>query len=183
MYPANDPRSLPPLAEAPRPGRTSEQQQTGEVCIELRAHNALSRQQARWFLITVAFGPALTTGFCLWQGFWPVLPFAGLDFMLLWLALRWSMRQGQRRELISITIDHVIIRAQLGVTPTNTRFPRHWTRVKLAIPQSMLQPSRLFIESQGRVCEVGNFLTDVERHVLAARLQQLVGSMNHSPSL
>lgn len=151
--------------------------------IELRAYSSLTPRQARWFLVTVAIGPALTAGFCLIQGFWPVLPFAGLEFALLYLALRGSLRRGERRESILITADHVTIEAQPGVMKANTRFPRHWTRVKLRAPSSALHPSRLCIESQGHACEVGSFLTDDERRALALRLQQLVGNMNDSPAL
>lgn len=154
-----------------------------EVRIELSAYNSLSPAQARWFLITVAIGPALTAGFCLFAGFWPVLPFAGLEFGLLWLALRWSLRRGQQRESIAITPDYVTINSQLGVLQANTRFARHWTKVKLRAPQSALHPSRLCLESQGRAREVGSFLTDDERRALAVRLQQLVGNMNDSPAL
>jgi uncharacterized membrane protein len=156
---------------------------SGEVRIDLRAHNSLTSRQARSFLITVAIGPALTAGFCLLQGFWPVLPFAGLEFGLLWFALRWSLQRGRQRELISITPDYVTINAQLSVVQANTRFPRHWTRVKLRAPQLAPHPSRLYFESQGRACEVGSFLTDDERRALAARLQQLIGNMNDAPAL
>jgi uncharacterized membrane protein len=46
-----------------------------------------------------------------------------------------------------------------------------------------LHPSRLTIESHGRQCELGNFLTEEERRGLALRLQRLIGRVNESPSL
>ena len=167
-------------------GRTREIRHSGdsaEIRIELRAHNSLTPIQARWFLLSVSVGPLLTAAFCLMAGFWPVLPFAGLELGLLFLALRWSMRRGRQRETITITQDYVTITAQLGVQQANTRFARHWTKVKLGVPQSALHPCRLSLESQGRACEVGGFLTDDERRALAARLQQVVGNMNDSPVL
>ena len=39
------------------------------------------------------------------------------------------------------------------------------------------------LESHGRACEVGRFLTEDERRSLAARLKQLVGNVNESPAL
>ena len=39
------------------------------------------------------------------------------------------------------------------------------------------------IESRGRAFEVGSFLTEEERCVLATRLRSLVGGMNESPPL
>jgi len=39
------------------------------------------------------------------------------------------------------------------------------------------------IESRGRACEVGSFLTEEERHRLAVRLRAVVGGMSESPPL
>jgi hypothetical protein len=38
------------------------------------------------------------------------------------------------------------------------------------------------LESGGRGCEVGRFLTEDERRTLAHRLKQLVGNVNESPA-
>ena len=165
------------------PSRIVESHDERGICLNLRAHNALNARQARWFLVTVSIGPCLTAGFCLWRGFWPVLPFAGLELGLLYMALRWSMQRGRRREFIEISERDVLITAENGALETKTRFPRHWTRVRLRAPRLALHPSRLCFESGGRHCEVGSFLTEDERRALAVRLKQLVGNMNDSPRL
>ncbi|MGD9843641.1 MAG: DUF2244 domain-containing protein [Steroidobacteraceae bacterium] len=164
-------------------GRTVEQSGPGAVHIELRAHNSLTPSGMRLFLASVAIGPLLMAGFCVARGFWPVLPVVGLELALLWLALRWSLLRGQRRESITITQDFVTIAAQPAVMQANSRFPRHWTRVKLLVPNAGQEPSRLFFESGGRLCELGSFLTDDERRGLWLRLRELVGNMNDSPAL
>jgi uncharacterized membrane protein len=46
-----------------------------------------------------------------------------------------------------------------------------------------LGTSRLTIESHGQAFEVGSFLTEEDRFVLARRLGRLVGRMNESPPL
>lgn len=157
------------------------------ICIELCAHNSLTRKGMHRLILSVAIGPAITAAYCVWQGFWPVLPFAGLELLILWLALRHSFTRGEQRQTIRITADHVTISTQsapqVGVPQVNTCFPRHWTRVRLSAPQSGLYPSRLSLESAGQACEVGSFLTEEERCALAVQLQQLVGSMNQSPVL
>ena len=66
---------------------------------------------------------------------------------------------------------------------TQLVFPRHWAQVKLRRPASRLHPSRLTIESHGRRCELGSFLTEAERRGLAMRLQNAIGRINESPSL
>jgi uncharacterized membrane protein len=62
-------------------------------------------------------------------------------------------------------------------------FPRHWAKVKLRAPHSAMHPSRLLIESHGRACEIGGFLTEAERRGLAARLKQLTGTGQGSGAL
>jgi uncharacterized membrane protein len=162
--------------------RAQEVRLPGEIRIHLCAHCSLSPGAARWFFLSVASAPLLIAAFCVAHGWWPVLPFAGMELGLLALVLRHSMRRGRQQECITITDDHVTINAQLGAIPATTRFSRHWTRVKLRVPPT-LHPRRLCFESQGRVCEVGRFLTEDERAVLAARLHQLVGGMSDSPPL
>ena len=62
-------------------------------------------------------------------------------------------------------------------------FKRHWTRVKVRQARSRLHPSRLLIESQGKSCEVGVFLTEDERRRVALQLTSLIGGMNAAPAL
>ena len=117
------------------------------------------------------------------RGFWPVLPFAGLEMLLLGWALRSSMQRRHHRETITVTESDVSVELRDRETSVQLVFPRHWAQVKLRRPESRLHPSRLTIESHGRQCELGNFLTEAERQGLALRLQSLIGRVNESPSL
>jgi uncharacterized membrane protein len=117
------------------------------------------------------------------QGFWPVLPFAGLEIGLLTWAVRASMREGSTRETIEIDEQRITIRRCDRRGEHFSVFPRHGSRVTLRTPQTALHPSRLVLESRGRACEVGRFLTEDARQSLAARLQQLVGNVNEPPAL
>jgi uncharacterized membrane protein len=116
------------------------------------------------------------------QGLWPVLPFAGLVIALLAWAVRASLRDGSKRESIAIDGEWITLRC------TDTRgehfsvFPRHGSTVKLHAP-STAHPGRLVLESRGRVCEVGRFLTEDARQSLAVRLKQLVGNVNEPSAL
>jgi uncharacterized membrane protein len=116
-------------------------------------------------------------------GFWPVLPFCGLEMALLGWALHTSMARRHHRQTITVTDDDVSVESRDRGHCVQVVFPRHWAQVKLRCPASRLHPSRLTIESHGRHCELGNFLTEEERYGLAARLQRLIGRVNESPSL
>jgi uncharacterized membrane protein len=116
-------------------------------------------------------------------GFWPVLPFAGLEMLLLGWALKSSLSRRHCSQTITVTDTDVSVESRDRATYVQVVFPRHWAQVKLRRPASRLHPSRLTIESHGRRCELGNFLTEEERCGLAARLQRLIGRVNESPTL
>jgi uncharacterized membrane protein len=162
---------------APLPGRPAVQR------IELAPNCSLTPQGARRFvggLAAVTFGVA---GYFAVQGLWPILPFAGLEIGLLAWAVRASRRSGAEREVIEVSEAEIVVERRAPSGSRRTVFPRHWTRVTLRGPQPAHHPSRLTIESHGRACEVGRFLTEEERVGLAARLEQLVGRMSESPAL
>lgn len=154
---------------------------------ELTPRCSLTPHTARIFVASMAAGTFAVAGFFAWQGYWPVLPFAGLEIALLIWAVRASMRAGSERETITITEDSVVVQRYSAHGPAHDEgrsvFPRHWVKVKLHAPSTALHPSRLLFESHGRVCEVGRFLTEDERRGLAARLKQVVGNVNESPAL
>ena len=117
------------------------------------------------------------------MGMWPVLPFAGLEMLLVGWALHSSLARRFRSETITLTDSDVSVESRDRARCRLIVFQRHWAQVKLRRPASRMHPSRLTIESHGRQCELGSFLTDEERYGLALRLQRLIGRINESPSL
>jgi uncharacterized membrane protein len=149
----------------------------------LQPNGSLTQEQARLFLWLTA-GGCLAIALCFTlQGMWPVLPFAGLEIGVLVLALRASMQHSRHREVIHVSDDtiHIERRDRGGIH--RSQFTRHWARVSVRAAALPRHPSRLIIESQGRQCELGRFLTEEERHAVALQLRQLVGGMNASPLL
>jgi len=116
-------------------------------------------------------------------GYWPILPFAGLEMVLLAWALKSSLGRRRDRQSIIVSERDVLVESRCGSRCVQVVFPRHWAQVKLRRSPSRLHPSRLVIESHGRQCEVGEFLTEEERKGLAARLSRLIGRINESPTL
>jgi uncharacterized membrane protein len=131
----------------------------------------------------VAAGTFGVAAFFAAYGFWPVLIFAALEILALRWAVNASMRSGKVAETITITRDNVTIEHREEGNHRFAVFPRHWARVTLHAPLAALHPSRLIVESHGRACEVGRFLTEDERRDLAVRLKRLVGNVNESPAL
>lgn len=151
--------------------------------IEIAPHCSLTGPTAAIFFLSTCGVSLAFAGILALQGFWPVFPFAGLEMAALGWALKHNMARRFRREIITVSDDDVRVESVVGANSSQVVFPRHWAQVKLRRPASRLHPSRLTIESHGRQCEVGHFLTESERRGLALRLGKLIGRINESPSL
>ena len=150
--------------------------------IDLSPHCSLSPRGAVVFFGAICGVTFAVAGAATALGFWPVLPFAGAEMLLLGWALHSNMQRRHERESIDVTETEVIIEYSRG-TPRRVVFPRHWARVKIRRPQTPLHRGQLVLESHGRSYEVGKFLTEEERRHLAADLRRLIGGMNQSPAL
>jgi uncharacterized membrane protein len=151
--------------------------------IEICPHCSLSIRAAWLFFGSLCLVSFTIAGFMASRGFWPVLPFAGLEMAFLGWALAVSMARRHYRQTITVTDSDVSVELRTREHSVQHVFPRHWAQVKLRRPVSRLHPSRLTIESHGRQCELGSFLTEAERRGLALQLQGLIGRINESPSL
>ena len=150
--------------------------------IEICPNCSLSVRGARLFFVAACIAPFGIAGFLALRGFWPILPFAGLEMALLAWALAVCLERRFHSQTITVTDADVSIDTRARARREHVVFPRHWAQVKLRRPAARLHPSRLTIESHGRQCELGSFLTEEERRGLALRLERLIGRVNESPS-
>ena len=154
-----------------------------EQRIELTPNCSLTPSAAKlFFACTCLFSLVFAMLFVV-QGYWPVLPFWALEMLALGLALNASMRNGKYTQTVLITESQISLVTRSRQGAQKQEFARHWTKVRLRSPPRRHGTSRLTIESRGRACEVGSFLTEEDRCRLAERLRNLVGGMNESPPL
>jgi uncharacterized membrane protein len=102
---------------------------------------------------------------------WGLLPFAGLALWALWYAL--SRNSAERHALRE---DLYLTKERIEITRTNPRKPPqhwdanpYWVRVKLAETDGVIE-NYLTLEGNGRVVELGAFLSPEERVALYAEL-------------
>ncbi len=151
--------------------------------IRLAPNCSLSTAGAVGFFASVCLGSFGIAALMAIHGFWPILPFAGGEMLLLGWALRDNMRRRHWVQIITVTEDEIAIDTQTGGAAQHVVFPRHWAQVKLRRAGSTWHSCHLLIESHGRSCELGGFLNDEERRGLAGRLHRLVGRIDESPPL
>lgn len=149
---------------------------------DIRPNRSLAGGSAALLVASTAVGTFTVAGFLtLAYGAWPVLPFAGLEI----LVLAWSFRVVQRRcrdsEVVVVGEEFVDVSRRCGREFESFRFPRHWARVELLSRAARNHPTRLRIGSHGRFVEIGRFLTDDERLALAGAIRGRLGGVVASP--
>jgi uncharacterized membrane protein len=104
------------------------------------------------------------------QGAWPVIPFFGVDALLLAWAMRACVRASRRRERLVLTqeallIERVSSRGEIRREEINP----YWLRVEHDDPEAL--GAELALVSRGRKWVVGAFLGAEERASLAEALR------------
>jgi uncharacterized membrane protein len=108
------------------------------------------------------------------HGFWTVLPFAGLEILVLGAAFYLCLTRSQIREVVSVNASVVTVEKGRQTPEERWECPRAWARISLQQPHIAWYPSRLAIAFQGRQVELGAFLNEEERRALAVELQQVI---------
>jgi uncharacterized membrane protein len=142
--------------------------------LTLTPNCSLTPRTAWTFYGSLCVVTGMVAGLATAQGFWPVLPFAGLELGLLGWAMHRSLQRRHHRQTITVTDESVEIEEIDLERCERIVFQRYWARVKMRPAESPLHPSLLLIESHGRRCEIGRFLNEQERRSVAQRLQRLI---------
>ena len=108
------------------------------------------------------------------QGAWMILPFAGLEVLVVYLAFRCVERHAGDFESLSIQGDQVLIVRQERGEVSRYEFNRYWAQV-------VLEPGRkvvLALRSHGRQVEFGRHLTEQQRCAMAGIIRAELGNRN-----
>lgn len=138
---------------------------------------SLSGRQALGLFGTVAGVSLLIALVFTLQGYWPVLPFAGAELLLLGWALGSSQKRGGYREVITVSDGRVTLEKGYASGDWQMEFQRDWMRVEL---QSLTwNECRVLLCSHGQRVQVGECLTCEERKALYERLHQVLQRQNY----
>jgi len=150
--------------------------------IFLKPNRSLTWRQSVYVFVGMAsFLVILGLVFAL-MGYWLILPFAGLEVMVLGICLHQVAVEGRKRQLLLITPDRVRVEKGLvrrdadsrGGSVERVEFVRAWTRVRLRRSWQSWHPSRLTVGASGEEVEIGEFLTEQEKDTLAEELDAAI---------
>lgn len=148
-----------------------------ETRFVLGPNSSLSVRGAWFFMASVSFATLGAAVWCALHGFWPVLPFAGLELAAVGWALVVSMRRNRYREVVSFTADQVCVEFGLAGQGAQARaeLPRGWARVWIERDaQRRHAATRLVLGCSGQRIVIGACLTDEERAALKERLGKIL---------
>ncbi len=116
------------------------------------------------FIFIVSIGIALAFAAL---GAWMILPFAGLEMLVLYLAFRWVDRHARDYERIEIGGERLEVEIfEAGRTQQHEFNPR-WAQVVVSG-----DGSRLALRSHGRELAIGRYLNDEQRLKMARELKR-----------
>ena len=135
----------------------------------VRPTRSLTWPEAKRWLYLISAIPISSGILFLYYGIPLVLPFAGLEVLLLWAAFYYVAWTGEFREVIRVPPKSVVLEKGRRTPTWRHELDRAWVRVNLAEERG-LHPSTLSLCSHGRSFRLGEFLTDGERQHLALAL-------------
>ena len=146
----------------------------GNGYILMRPNLAETWQAAAWFFGLVAVVPLIIAlGFAA-MGFWPILPFAGLEVVVLIGAVLKVRGAAAQQEVLRFSDDRVAL--ERGVQEAEYEWVRQraWIRAHYDKAPVYGHPNKLSLGYQNERCEFGRFLTNKEREEIVGVLAKLV---------
>jgi uncharacterized membrane protein len=130
----------------------------------------LSWRQSKWLFLFLACCIAIVSIYFASLGAWLVLPFTGLEILLVGGAIYAQSCCAHRQQIIRIDQSNIEIEEPPRANALKS-FPRAWSKVIQIRDSRGWYPSRLLIGSHGEFVEVGKALVDDEREQLAQQLK------------
>ncbi|MFQ5937631.1 MAG: DUF2244 domain-containing protein [Acidiferrobacterales bacterium] len=145
----------------------------------IRPNRSLSRRAMVW-LVAAYTGLMLAIGLgFLHAGAWMVLPFAGIEALLIAAIFYFLVyRHVDDHEIIILDGENIGIVKKVAGTETRLDFQRYWTRV--TVERDRWRSPRLILRSHGRAIEIASQLSEDARSALAGKLKEMMGSTAYS---
>jgi len=148
--------------------------------IVLQPNHSWTWRANLYFLATLfVISIAIAIGFLI-QGYWVILPFAGLEMLALTAAIYYCVRKTHRQEVLRFSMDEVVIEAGVNKVEEEHRFQRFFTRVHVEAPKGARRTQRIALTERERNVEVGEFLTDDEKKTLIRELRHMIRLLENS---
>ena len=107
-----------------------------------------------------------------------ILPFAGLEVILVSICVYIVLRKSYCQEVITMTQDKLKIQREIGKSEKIWEYFRIWSYLLVERPKHPWYPAHIFVTSKGERVLVGDFLTEDEKEDLVVSLEVIINSFN-----
>ena len=139
---------------------------TGSTQIVVRANKSMSWRANVLLASSLGGLSAVFGGIIATEGFWMVLPFAGLEFLLVYFCLSKAYKRLGYMEVISKVGDKLVVESGYDKPVATSELPSHWTKVQFDDPPSAFEVGRLRLKCSGQSLEIGQALNKEEKRML-----------------
>ncbi|MCU7935822.1 MAG: DUF2244 domain-containing protein [Candidatus Thiodiazotropha sp. (ex Dulcina madagascariensis)] len=151
----------------------AQQSGAGEAVLIVQPNRNLTWRQSKWLFLSLASSIALVGLYFYSLGAWLILPFTGLEIVILGIAIYCQSCRVHTRQLISIDETHVRITDSRNQQAEKC-FCKAWLKIVQNRDPKGWYPSRLLIGSHGEYIEIGKNLIEEEREILANNLRSAI---------
>jgi len=142
--------------------------------ITARPNCSLSPAGTLCAFFIIAFVTLTIASVFTFMGAWPIIPFASLELLVLWLCFRHIWRHAHDYERLTIDDHKVIVEKHDPECDSHIELNGHWARVVMEyMPDGDCR--RLALRSHGKEIEFGKLLNNEERLDLGRKLQSRLG--------
>ena len=140
----------------------------------IKPNNSLSWKGNKIFFLMLFFISFVIAFSFAMAGMWLILPFAGLEMILLGSALTFCYIKNSQCEIVKIDENNVSVSLIKSRNKKVFGCSKYWAKFILNKPRLKGYPHKLVLRSAGREMEIGALLTDEERIKLAGMLKKNV---------
>lgn len=140
--------------------------ETGITQIVVRANRSMSWRANVWLAASLGGVSSIFGAVIASFGFWMVLPFAGLEFLVVYFCLSKAYQRLGYTEVISVLEDKLLIESGYNKPVRTSEMPSHWTKIEFADSPNAFEVGRLSLQCSGKSLEIGRALNKEEKRLL-----------------
>jgi uncharacterized membrane protein len=144
---------------------TQHDSKTASDQIVLSPNMSACWQTTKYFLYIVSsFALIIAVSFAA-IGAWMVLPFTGIEILVLLIVMYRVSRKCYRKEVIRLTKDSIVVEQGQNKPVTSWHSELFWTRLIIQSQSHSWHSNRLFLRGRHDQIEIGAFLSDPEKDI------------------
>ena len=143
--------------------------------IILRPNRSWTWRSNTYFLATLTTISAIVATSFMIRGYWMVLPFSMLEMSVLTACLYYCVRRAHRQEVLTFSIDELVIEKGHSQPEHVYHFSRFFTRFLIEPAKHPWYEPRIAVQARGEQVEIGRFLTSDDKTSLIKQLRLMVG--------